>query len=81
MMGWCSETMGWWMLGGGILGLVAVALFGLVVFLILRWFIGQREAIGSEPQRTEAGEIARRRYAAGEISREAFEQIRRDLGS
>ena len=26
-------------------------------------------------------EIARRRYAAGEISREQFEQIRRDLGA
>jgi putative membrane protein len=26
-------------------------------------------------------EIARRRYARGEISREEFEQIRRDLGS
>jgi len=33
-----------------------------------------------EPREEDAVDIASRRYAAGEITREEFERIRRDLG-
>jgi len=72
------EGMGWWM----VLGSVWFVLFwGLIVWAMLRLFSGG-EGPGSDTQAgPRAIEIARRRYAAGEISKDEFEQIRRDLES
>ena len=64
-------------------GLLArVLFFGLVVFLLVRLFRGRGfSAYRDEPNPTElpADEILRRRYAAGEISREQYEEMRRTL--
>lgn len=70
------DGMGWWMVWGGFLWIV---LIGAGVF-VAAWL-----AQNNGRERTDnVGEtplaIARRRYASGEISREQFEQIRRDLG-
>ncbi len=76
------DGMGWWMLWGGVLW---------VVFILAIVFIGARLAGGTGgegesatrrqvPSNEPPLDIARRRYAAGEIGREEFEQIRRDLG-
>jgi len=75
---WGAETgMGWWMLWGSVW---FVLLWGLIIWAVLRVAGGGSER-GSERQ---AGarpiELAQRRYASGEISREQFEQIKRDLG-
>lgn len=65
---------GWWMLWGG---LMMFLFWGGVVFLVI-WLA--RSLINpAEREKDEPLEIARRRYAAGEISREEFDQIRRDL--
>ena len=68
------EGMGWWMLFGS---LWFVIFWGLII-----WAAG---TISNRERRSGSGgsesplEIAKRRYAQGEISREQFEQIRRDL--
>jgi putative membrane protein len=65
------------------LGLVArVLFFGLIVFLMVRLF--RRRAYDryrdeTPPTDLPADEILRRRYAAGEISREQFEEMRQTL--
>ena len=70
------DGMGWWMVWGGFLWIVLIGA-GLFFAAWLAQNNG-RERTGS-PNETPL-EIARRRYASGEISREQFEQIRRDLG-
>lgn len=70
---------GMWMWGGMFLSLVfAVLLLALLVLLII-WLlrkIREGEGGGRDP---DALEILRRRYAGGEISREEFERMRREL--
>jgi putative membrane protein len=67
-----DDGMGWWMLLGSVW---FVFFWGLVIWAVLR--------VTSGPGRstTEASplDIARTRYARGEISREEFEQLQRDL--
>ncbi len=72
------DGMGWWMLWGAIM---MVVFWGLIIALAV-WFVrslappdGGRE----ERARPSPLDIARERYARGEISREQFEQIRRDV--
>ncbi len=77
-------TWGWGMIGPGMWGGGAVGLIWLVVLAAIivallqrkdldlgRWFSGQA---GKSPL-----DIAKERYARGEISREEFEQLRKDL--
>jgi putative membrane protein len=61
-----------------IAGMVMMIAFWVGVVALAIWAI---ESFRPRPeQQGEAAlDIARRRYAAGEISREEFEQIRRDL--
>ena len=68
------DGMGWWMLFGGILWLVFL---GTVIYFIIYALGGTRSA--RRPDEDDALEIARRRYARGDITHEEFEQIRRDL--
>ena len=83
MMGWYGApgANGWlWGLGMGIGGLVMVAFWaaviGLVVFAVRR--IGGAD--GGNSQHAESPKsILDRRYAAGEITREQYEEMRRVL--
>jgi len=69
------EGMGWWMLFGSIW---FVVFWGLVIWAIVSVF--SRGERGSAAGGGETPlDIAKRRYAQGEISREQFDQIRRDL--
>ena len=67
----------WWMLGGWILmvliwgGLIALGI------LSFRWFMKHNNAA----DRQTPLDIAKERYAKGEITKEQFEQIKKDLGS
>jgi len=88
-MGFCCGGFGWG-LGGwgtlGILGLILNAVFaiGLIVLLVLgiRWVVRQFAPRGVPGgAANDALEIARRRLAAGEISAEQFEEIRKRLQS
>ena len=78
MMWGASEGMGWWMLFGSVFWVLVV---GIVVWLFSRAFDGG----GGAPARPERGQdpldIARRRYAAGELSDEDFRRIRDNLKS
>ena len=74
MMWGANEGMGWWMLFGGIW---MVLFWGAIIWAIV-WGIGQVTG-GSRRGDDDPLEIARRRYARGEITREQFEQLQRDL--
>jgi putative membrane protein len=75
-----------WFIGfWGIGLLVRVLFFGLIVYLVVRLFRGRNwrgdRGYYDEPSYGElsAAEILRRRYAAGEITREQYEEMRRTL--
>lgn len=70
------DGMGWWMVFSAALWI----LFFASIFWLALTLARPRRRVDWEGQ-DEALEIARRRYAAGEISREEFERIRHDLGS
>jgi putative membrane protein len=70
-----GDGMGWWMLFGAFWMLV---FWGGIIWLIV-WGVGQA-ARGDRRHNDTPIEIARRRYAKGELTREEFEQLRRDLG-
>lgn len=69
------EGMGWWMLFGS----VWVVFFWAAIIWLFARLLGPRDE--SRGRDESAIEIARRRYARGEINREELEQIKRDLGA
>lgn len=84
--------MGDGMMGGmcaGVMGIgLLVGLLLLVVIAYVAYRLGESRSNGRSSgearsgrtsQSNEALDLARRRYAQGEISREEFEQFRRDL--
>jgi putative membrane protein len=76
MWGWYGG-MGWWMVFGGI---IFILFWGLIIYLIvwgIRRFSGSRGTGG--PDQRSPLDIAKERYARGEISKEQFDQIKRDL--
>lgn len=72
------EGMGWWMVFGGVLWLMV---WGAVIYLIAKASGNWRYADRRVTSRDEPVEIARRRYAAGEITKEQYERLRSDLMS
>ena len=73
------EGMGWWWLFGGIW----MVIFWAVVIWVVVWGIKkltERGGSGSSgAERRSPLDIAKERYARGEISKEEFEQIKKDL--
>lgn len=72
------------MCGGGMAfgGLLVLLLFGLVGYVAYRAGKSRVEESGTNDvssRTSDALEIARLRYAQGEITREEYEQLRRDL--
>ncbi len=71
------------MADGGMMGLgwtVMILFWGAVavgVMLAARWFLRHNPRAGGEAPL----EILERRYAAGEISKEEYERMRRELGA
>ena len=74
MMWGANEGMGWWMVFGGIW---MVIFWGAIIWLVI-WGVGQVSGGGRRSEDTPL-EIARTRYARGEITREQFEQLQQDL--
>jgi putative membrane protein len=78
-----GDGMGWWMVWGG---LMMIFFWGAIIALII-WAVqsvgrgegGQTRHGGAPPPRPTALDIAKERYASGEISRDEFEQMKRDL--
>ena len=74
MMGW---AWGAWGIG---MSLMMLLFWGVVIAAIvvgIRWLLGQTRP--APPRPDTALDILRERYARGEISREEFEQRKRDL--
>ena len=73
MMWWpYGEAMGWWMI------VWMVIFWGGLIALIV-WGITKLVGRGSAIPKHDPLDIAKERYARGEISREQFEQIKKDL--
>jgi putative membrane protein len=69
---------GWWMLGGGILMVLFwAALTGLVIWGVIRL---TRHTGSNATTKQSPFDIAKERYAKGEINKEQYEQIKKDLG-
>jgi putative membrane protein len=70
MDGW-----GWGMMGMGMLFMVlfwVLVLLGIVA--LVKWLIGPSSGVGRRPL-----DIIKERYAKGELTKEQFEQMKRDL--
>lgn len=70
----------WWGWGAGIGGFF-VLLFWVAVIVLVVWLITRfsRHGLDGSRGRKTPLDIVRERYARGEISREEFEQIKKDL--
>jgi len=81
MMGCCFGNYGWF---GGIINLVlSIGLIIGIVFLVI-WIVKEvnKNKRGSQNQEVlSAIEIAKERYAKGEITREDFQNLLTDLGN
>jgi putative membrane protein len=73
-MWYMHEGMGWWIVLGGVW---MVLFWGGIIALIV-WGINRIER-GDSPQKRGPLDIAKERYAKGEISKEQYEQIKKDL--
>jgi putative membrane protein len=71
---WCYEGFGWYGFGWLWMILLWGALIGLIVWVVIR--LSKRDDSKSKDSHIE---IAKERYAKGEISKEELEQIRKDL--
>lgn len=76
--------MGGWGMGFGGFGFLWMAIFWIVVLGGVIWFLGSlfpRSNTTQPPTKTSdaALDIVKQRYARGEISREEYESMRRDL--
>ena len=70
-----SSGMGWWMAFGG---LWMVVFWGGLIALIA-WGVARLTRGGDSTPKRNPLDMAKERYAKGEISREEFEQIKKDL--
>lgn len=78
---WGPWTMHWWMIGwmGSILMVVFWVLVIVAIVYFIRWLVSSpRRSLGPQAQ-DSAMEILRNRYARGDISKEEFEQKKKDL--
>jgi putative membrane protein len=69
------EGAGWWM----IFGWLWFAIFWGGIIALVIWVVRKLTERGGSEGRYSALDIAKQRYARGEISREEFEQIKKDL--
>ena len=71
-----GDGMGWWMLFGSVW---VVFFWALIIWVFVSLFSRGETADGGH--RESPLDIVRRRYARGDINREEFERLLKDLGS
>ncbi len=74
-MWYMHDGSGWWMVLGGILMLAFWG--GLIAFAV--WWVNKLSRQNNATGKISPLDIARERYAKGEISKEEFEQMKKDL--
>jgi putative membrane protein len=74
-----GHMMGYGNYGGMFMWLILIILAGVVIYFILNR--GRRSGTPAEPKQESPVEILKRRYANGEISKEEFDRIKKDLES
>ncbi len=74
-MWYMHEGMGWWAWFGGMWMIVFWA--GLIALIV--WAITRLTRRGSSTPKDDALHIARQRYAKGELTKQEYEQIKKDL--
>jgi len=82
-----GDGMGWWMIWGSVMmivfwgGIIALAVWAVQSLTRREQGTAQGPSVGPVPgaPRDQPLEIAKQRYAKGEITREEFEQMKRDL--
>ena len=78
-MWYMHDGWGWWMIFGGIWMLLFwIAIIWLVVWGI-RSLLRRGESKTATTEKRDPLEIAKERYAKGQISKEEFDQIKKDL--
>ena len=70
-----GDGMGWWMMFGAVW---MVIFWGGLVALIV-WGVARLTGRDSSSQKQNPLDVAKERYAKGEISREEFDRIKKDL--
>lgn len=76
--GWGHPMWGMWGAWGIGMGLMMLVFWGLIIVALvlgIRWLLSQ----GKEARSDSALDILRQRYARGEINKEQFEAMKRDL--
>jgi len=76
MMWWDLPSGMGWLMGFGVIWTI---LFWAVVIAVIVWAVKKLAGGGGTTSRNTPLDIARERYAKGEISREEFEQLKKDL--
>ncbi len=74
---WFGDMGSWWFFGGVLMMLFWIPFLIFIIWLVVR--LVQRENSPSEKGKSRALDIAKERYAKGEITRVEFEQIKKDL--
>lgn len=69
--------MAWWMLFGGVI----FVLFWVLVITLIVWVVRKIGQSSRTQPAHNALEIAKERYARGDITKEQFEQIKKDLSN
>lgn len=73
LYGWSGMAMSWW--GRGFM--IGMFLLGVALVIILARYLSKRSQ--GDSRSSEALQILKKRYASGEIDRQAFDQMRRDI--
>lgn len=75
-MYWGHDMMGW---GGGFFMIIIWVVVIVGVVLLVKWLMASAGKGGGTPAKESPIEILKRRYAAGEIGKEEFEEKKKDL--
>jgi putative membrane protein len=76
MMGFPWSQFGWWGMG---LGMLFMIVFWAGLIALITWIILKLVRSGQKPSSETPLEIAKARYARGEITKKEFEQLKKDL--